>query len=78
MNNKIRYRVLQAIIIFIQSVHYFFHRTQFHIDGMKCSILFSTNNIHISRTTRLLRAERNSTLAHESSRQSSALSLDSG
>jgi len=46
MNNKIRYRVLQAIVIFIQSVHYFFHRTQFHIDGMKRSILFSTNNVY--------------------------------
>jgi len=47
MNNKIRYRVLQAIVIFIQSVHYFFHRTQFHIDGMKRCILFSTKNMYI-------------------------------
>ena len=46
MNNKNRYRVLQAIIIFNQSVHYFFHRTQFHIDDMKRSSLFSTNNIY--------------------------------
>jgi hypothetical protein len=64
MNKKIRYRVLQAIVMLIRSEHYVFHRNQFHIDGMTRSILFSSNYIHTSynntNSSRILRIFRNS------------------